>query len=104
MTDFISADELLAGLPGRRANMLLFAIQNRTAQLVARSRQATALILTRESAEAREQAFLAALSEGREGAVQPMVQDLERYAFEWRDLVPPDPSMRATVLRLMGER
>ena len=100
--DFISRDELLAGLPARRANMLLFAIQNRTAQLVARSRQATALVLTEESAEAREQAFLAALSEGRDAPARPSVQDLERYAREWRDLVPPDPAIRAAGLRMLG--
>jgi len=104
MTDFISGDELLAGLPGRRANMLLFAIQNRTAQLVARSRQATALTLTAESAEARERAFLSALSEGRNLPARPTVQDLERYAPEWRDLVPADPAIRAAALRLLGKR
>jgi hypothetical protein len=105
MTDFISGDELLAGrLPGRRANMLLFAIQNRTAQLVARSRQATALTLTAESAEARERAFLSALSEGRNLPARPTVQDLERYAPEWRDLVPADPAIRAAALRLLGMR
>ncbi|HET8651410.1 MAG TPA: hypothetical protein VFM13_02450 [Gaiellaceae bacterium] len=104
MTDFISGDELLAGLPARRANMLVFAIRNRTAQLMARSRQATALILTRESAEAREHAFLAALSEARDASAGPTVQDLERYAPGWRELVPADPSIRAAALRLLGER
>lgn len=83
--------------------MLFFAIQNRTAELVARSRHATALVLTEESAEAREHAFLAALTEGGE-APQPSLQDLERYAPEWRDLVPSDPATRAALFRLFGDR
>ena len=103
MTD-LSRDELLRGLPARRASMLLFAIQNRTAHLVARSRQATALVLTEQTAEARERAFLAALAQGREVAVQVTIQDLERYARQWADLVPPDPLVRAALLHLLGER
>jgi amino acid permease len=100
----ISREELLRGLPARRASMLLFAIQNRTADLVARSRQATALTLTEQTAEARERAFLAALARGREVAVQVTIQDLERYARQWADLVPPDPLVRAALLHLLGER
>lgn len=100
----ISRDELLRGLPARRASMLLFAIQNRTAHLVARSRQATALVLTEQTAEARERAFLAALAQGRDVAAQATIQDLERYAQRWADLVPPDPLVRAALLHLLGER
>jgi len=99
----ISRDELFRGLPARRASMLLFAIQNRTAQLVARSRQATALVLGEQSEEARERAFLAALAQGREGAADVRVQDLERYAPRWADLAPPDPLARAALLHALGE-
>jgi amino acid permease len=99
----ISRDELLRGLPARRASMLLFAIQNRTAHLVARSRQATALVLTEQTLEARERAFLSALAQGRDVSVQATIQDLERYAPRWADLVPPDPLVRAALLHLLGE-
>lgn len=100
----ISRDELLRGLPARRASMLLFAIENRTSHLVARSRQATALVLTEQTAEARERAFLAALAQGRDVSVQATIQDLERYAPRWADLVPPDPLVRSALLHLLGER
>jgi amino acid permease len=100
----ISRDELLRGLPARRAGMLLFAIESRTAQLVARSRQATALVLTEQTAEARERAFLAALAHGREVSGRVTIQDLERYARRWADLVPPDPLVRAASLHLLGGR
>jgi hypothetical protein len=100
----ISRDELLRGLPARRAGMLLFAIESRTAQLVARSRQATALVLTEQTAEARERAFLAALAHGRELSGRVTIQDLERYARRWADLVPPDPLVRAASLHLLGGR
>jgi amino acid permease len=100
----ISRDELLRGLPARRASMLLFAIQSRTAHLVARSRQATALVLSEQTAEAREGAFLAALAQGRDLTVEATLQDLERYAPRWADLVPPDPLVRAALLHLLGER
>ena len=53
-------DELLAGLPAKRANALLFLIESRTAQLVARSRRATERFLTEEAAQERELAFLEA--------------------------------------------
>jgi hypothetical protein len=100
----ISRDELLRGLPARRASMLLFAIQSRTAHLIARSRQATALVLTEQTAEARERAFLAALAQGREVSVNVTIQDFERYARRWADLVPPDPLVRAALLHLLGKR
>jgi hypothetical protein len=103
MTD-ISRDELLRGLPARRASALLFAIENRTATLVVRSRQATALALTEQTAEARERAFFTALAQGRDVRVQATIQDLERYAPEWADLVPPDPLLRAALVQLLGDR
>jgi hypothetical protein len=43
MFSFLSRDEHLTGLPARRANRLLFAIESRTAHLALRARQAGAL-------------------------------------------------------------
>ena len=101
---FLSRDDLLSGLPARRASTLLFAIESRTAQLVARSRTAMATYLTERTAEEHERAFLAALADGRDLPIQPTVQDLERYAPEWASLVPPDTGVRAALSRLIGEK
>lgn len=102
--DFVSRDELLGGLPARRASILLFAIEGRTARLVDRSRRAMAPGVTDRSAEARERAFLEAISQGGELPRRPRIQDLERYAPAWAPLVPPDPAMRAGVLHALSER
>jgi amino acid permease len=101
---FLTREELLGGLPSRRASTLLFAIESRTAHLVARSRQAMATFLTEKTAEARERVFLEALAQGRDLPLQPTIQDLERYAPEWADLVPPDAGIRATVGRMIGDK
>jgi len=50
-----SRDELLGGMPARRASTLLFAIESRTALLVARERRAMATFETdRTEAEQEE--------------------------------------------------
>src|SRR5688500_14116589 len=103
-SDFLSRDEVLGGLPARRASTLLFAIEGRTAHLVVRSRQAMAYVLTEKTSEARERAFLDALAQGRDLPVQPRIQDLERYAPEWAALVPDDAGVRAALARLIGEK
>src|SRR5512146_768266 len=103
----ISREELLEGqlAPGRRANTLLFAIESRTAGLVAQSQEATALHLTKKAVEERESAFLEALAAGREVPVPPKIQDLERYAPEWEDLVSEtDPGLRAALAHAMGKK
>jgi amino acid permease len=100
----ISREEVLGGLPARRAGLTLFAIQSRTASLVARSRRAMATYLTPHAAAEREREFLAAMASGRELPLKPSIQDLERYADEWAGLVPADPGLRAAVARLLAEQ
>ena len=98
----LSREQLLGGLPARRASTLLFAIESRTAHLMVRTRQAAARLATERSAEQQERAFLNALAQGRELSVQPKIQDLERYAGEWASLVPDDPGVRAALAALLG--
>src|ERR687885_168346 len=98
----LSREQLLGGLPARRASTLLFAIESRTAHLMVRTRQAAARLATERSAEQQERAFLNALAQGREPSVQPKIQDLERYAGEWASLVPDDPGVRAALAALLG--
>jgi amino acid permease len=97
-------EELLAGLPARRANALLFLIESRTAHLVARSRRAMERFLTEEAAQERELAFLEAFALGRDPPLRPTIQDLERHAAEWADLVAKNPRVQAAVAHRLGQK
>ena len=55
---FLSREELLGGLPARRASTLLFAIEGHTAYLVGHARQAMARLLPERTAEERERALI----------------------------------------------
>ena len=103
-SEFVSRDELLGGLPARRASTVLLAIEGRTARLMNDSRQAAARYVTEKTAEAHERAFLQALAQGRHLPIQPTIQDLEQYAPQWAALVPPDANLRAALARLLGEK
>ena len=105
--ELMSREELLEGrlAPGRRAGALLFAVESRTAQLVAQSQVATELYLTKRAAEERENAFLDAMAAGRDLPVPPTIQDLERYAPQWTGLVSEvDPRLRAALAHAMGKK
>ncbi len=97
-------EELLAGLPARRASALLFLIESRTAHLVARSRRAMERFLTEEAAQERELAFLEAFALGRDPPLRPTIQDLERHAREWADLVARNPGVQAAVAHRLGQK
>jgi amino acid permease len=99
-----SREELLGGPSARRSTLLLFAIENRTAHLLVREPQAVPIVLSERAATERERAFLDALAQGRDLPVHPTIQDLERYAPEWADLVPEDPGTRAGVAHLLGTK
>jgi len=100
-------EEVLDGLFGghtKAASTVLFAIESRTAHLVAQSRQAMERFLTAEAAEERELAFLEALALGRKPPLRPTIQDLERYAPQWASLVPENPRVQAAVAHLLGQK
>ncbi|HEX7586969.1 MAG TPA: hypothetical protein VF478_01520, partial [Anaerolineae bacterium] len=100
---FLSREELLGGLHAKRASTLLFAIEARTAQLVLQSR-ATARFVGERIAEAKERAFMDALSQGRDLPIQPTIQELERHAHDWAPLVSPEPGLRAVVAYLLSQK
>ncbi len=95
-------DSILGGMPARRASTLLFAIENRSALVAAQARRAMARFETQHSAAEREQLFLGALAEGRTPPQPPRIQDIDRHAPEWRDLIPTDPALRAALLIRIG--
>ncbi len=99
-----SRDELLRGLPAKRASTLLFAIENRTAHLVSRDRRAMATFETDTTEVEREEAFMSALGEGRTPSLVPRIQDLDRHASDWMDLAPPDAEGRAAILRKIADK
>ncbi len=96
-------DGLLSG-HAKAASAALFAIESRTAHLVAHSRQAMERFLTEDAAEERELAFLEALALGRGSPLRPTIQDLERYSSQWASLVPENPLVKATLARMLGQK
>jgi amino acid permease len=105
--EFLDREALLGGgiAPGRAASALLFAIESRTARLVAQSQQATAWYQTRKAAVEHEQEFLDALAEGRELPIAPTIQQIEAYAANWSGLVvDADASLRAALARALGQK
>jgi hypothetical protein len=99
-----SRDELLGGLPARRASTILFAIEATAARLVAASRINRATYVGERTSAEREQAFLQALSRGKELPRSPTIFELERFAAGWADLVPEAPDVRAAIGRLIGQK
>ncbi len=76
--ELFTPDEVLAGFSAKRAHLLLFQIESRTASLMMQSRRAVDRYLTEETAEQQDLAFFEALAEGRELPVRPTIRDLER--------------------------
>lgn len=99
-----SRQELLGGLPARRASAILFAIEAQTARLMASSRISRATFVSRRGAADREHAFLEALAAGRDLPLTPTVQDLERFAPQWAHLVPEGTEARAAVAILLSSK
>jgi amino acid permease len=104
MDQFPDREELLAGLPAKRADTLLFLIESRTAHLVARSRRAMERFVTEEDHNERELAFFEAFSQGRDPPLVPTIQDLERHSRQWAPLVAQSPQVRAAVAHRLGKK
>jgi hypothetical protein len=99
-----SRDELLSGMPARRASTVLFAIEAHTARLMVSSRVQRATYLGRRGAVEREQAFLEAMAAGRDLPVHPTIQDIERFAPQWSHLVPEGAEARAALALLVANK
>ena len=102
--DYLQRDAILAGLPARRASALLYLIESRSAQLSARARQQANPLQTADQVRQRDLAFLEAFATGAEPPRVPRIQDLERQATGWAELVPPSPRIRAALARRLGEK
>jgi hypothetical protein len=102
--DLFTRDEVLGGLPARRAASTLFLIESRAAYLADQSRQATNFLVSEDAARRRDLVFLEAFSGGREPPVRSTIQDLERFAPAWAPFVPPQPPLRAAVAHMLGRK
>jgi amino acid permease len=102
--ELFTREEIMAGLPARRASALLFLIESRTAHLAAQSRQAMERFLTEEAAEERDLAFLEAFALGHAPPLRPTIQNIERYAPQWAPLVSENPRVRAALAHLLGQK
>jgi len=103
----LTSEDVLDGLfdrSARAASTTLFAIESRTAYLVAQSKQAMERFLTEKIAQERELIFLEALALGHEPPLRPTIQDLEHYASQWATLVPDSSRAQATLAHLLGQK
>src|SRR6266487_2721827 len=102
--ELFTRSEVLGGFSARRAHLLLFQIESRTAYLMMQSRRAVDRYLIEETAEQQDLAFFESLVEGRELPIRPTIRDLERYAPQWQALVPPNQILQATLAHLLGQK
>jgi len=70
--ELFSPEEVLGGFSAKRARLLLFQIESRTASLMLQARRAVDRYLSEGTAEQQDLAFFEALAEGREPPVRPM--------------------------------
>src|SRR2546421_8641894 len=102
--ELFTPDEVLAGFSAKRARLLLFQIESRTAYAKVQSQRVVSSYLTEEAAEQQDLAFFEALVEGRESPVRPTIRDLERYASQWQSLVPQNVTLQAALVHLLGQK
>jgi amino acid permease len=101
----LTKEAILGGsLDARRATTILFALESRTSYLKQQSYLVASRVVTAETAEAKEQEFLGSLAKGRDFSDQLSIQDLERYAMKWTDLIPDNPNLLAAVAHLLGQK
>jgi hypothetical protein len=102
--ELFDRERLLAGLPAKRANTLLFLIESRTARLVTQSRETMARFASREAQQQRELEFIEAFALGRDPPARPSIQDLERQAPRWASLVARNARVQAALAHRIGEK
>src|SRR5947209_10345492 len=102
--ELFTLTEVLDGFSAKRARLLLFQIENRTAYLMTQARRTVNRYLTEEVAEQQDLEFFEALAEGREPPVKATIRDLERYAPQWQSLVPSNLSLQAALAHLLGQK
>jgi len=106
-SNLYSREELLSDgpAPTRRARVILFAIESRTAHLKEKSGRFSSSYLSPRTDEEREEVFLEALGTGRHPTLLPTIQDVERYVLYWSSLVSDlNANLRAGLARVLGQK
>lgn len=102
--EFLSRDEVLGGLPARRARTLLFLIEQHSALHASEREVGTMALLGERSAEARELAWIEAFALGRDTPRSPSIREIEAASERWAPLVAESPEVRAAAIRVLAER
>jgi amino acid permease len=102
--ELFTPTEVLGGFAAKRARLLLFQIENRTAYLKAHAGRVGNRYQTEEAAELQDLAFFEALAEWSESPLRPTIRDLERYAPQWQSLIPPNLSLQANLAHMLGQK
>lgn len=100
----VSREELLAGLSGRRASTSLWVLESRAGYLSFKARHAAAPAVCDQAVEDQQRAFLSAVAAGRELPRATTIHDLEQFAPELGYLVPASATVRADLIRRIGEK
>jgi predicted acylesterase/phospholipase RssA/CRP-like cAMP-binding protein len=95
-------DQLSSGIYGRRAQNTLFAVEQRTAYIQSQSRYLLEIFLHREAQNPGANLF----EKWRYAQYdrKPTLSDLERYAPQWRDLLPKLPDQMAAFVYTFAKK
>jgi len=104
VAEHLTREEVLGGLPARRARTLLFMIEQQAGRFAADREVGTMALLGERAAENRELDWVEAFALGREPPARPSIRQIEASAGLWSSLVPESPRVRAAVAILLGER
>ncbi len=102
--DFLSKEDILAGLPAKRARTLLFLIENRVGLLAEKSRRAMDPFFDESAERDIDTAYLESFSVGRTPPTRATIQDIERFAPDWAPLVSPDPRIRTHLAHHLADK
>lgn len=98
--DLFSADELLDGMPLKRARVLLYLIESQTVKLSKESERVAMNYLPIMSDPAMAYLTAFTFTEGTETTIQA----LEEYAEDWAYLVPKNLALQAVLIHLIAEK
>jgi amino acid permease len=104
-------DEVLDTAPTKRANTLLYLIENRTAlAALRRTREASPYLSffsgqrSLEEGDEQDLAFFEAFTRREPPPKPPTLRDLERYADDWAALVPEGARLQAALAHVVGKK
>lgn len=112
-------EEALAGLPGRRAQRLVFEIERRTARLAEQWQTLVALSTAADGLPGPALLPAGLIDDANEAAIQdpfdaarwqwrlpspPTIREIERHAPDWASLVPNDAWGKAAVAQAMARK